>query len=333
MSVQIASKHFLSNAVKRYGAATFTTSSAQLTQQESPKPTVVVKPTPAATQEPPVIQAPRSYGMKVEDFTPQPLPRPIGMLAPPRAGQNTGVDTRSLMQKRQDLTDWDKHLARREELKTKISRPYFRDWDNIKMHDGKSFIGPIRIFKADKSLYFPNLHGVTLEKAGLERDTTPVLTGKASIVTMLSGRWAETQIDAWVNSVKNPELAEILKNNPEAQIVRCNVEENSVKAWMIKLFMSSIRRGFAEQDWDKYFIIKKGITDSIREHIGYLNSKVGYIYLVDQHCRIRWAGSGPPHPVESESLVKGLQRVIDELKTEKAELAAKKNSSRGNKKD
>ncbi|PHH54617.1 hypothetical protein CFIMG_003060RAa [Ceratocystis fimbriata CBS 114723] len=333
MPLQIAPKRLLWHAAGHIGTRTSTIASIRLVQTEAPKTDAATSAAPkATTQDAPQINAPRSYGMKVEDFTPQPLPRPIGMLAPPRSGQNTGIDPRTLMQKREDLTNWDKHLVRREELKAKISRPYFRDWDNIKMHDGKSFIGPIRVFKAEKSLFFPNLHGVTLENSGLERDTTPVLTGNASIVALLSGRWAESQIDFWINPSKNPELAEVLKSNPEAQIVRCNIEENSIKAWMIKLFMSSIRRNFAEQDWSKYFVIKKGITDEIREHIGYLNSKVGYVYIVDQHCRIRWAGSGPPHPVENESLAKGLQRVVDELKKEKLDIVAKKNASKTAKK-
>jgi ATPase complex subunit ATP10 len=63
------------------------------------------------------IEAPRSYGKRIDGaFTPQPLPRPIGMPLPPRAGENTGVDARSLRQRRDDFVNYDKHLARRREL-------------------------------------------------------------------------------------------------------------------------------------------------------------------------------------------------------------------------
>ena len=68
------------------------------------------------------IEAPRSYGKRIDgEFTPKPLPRPIGMPLPPNPGENTGLDHRTLKQRREDFVDWDKHLARRKELYDPIS--------------------------------------------------------------------------------------------------------------------------------------------------------------------------------------------------------------------
>ncbi len=64
----------------------------------------------------PLANAPRSYGRRTEEFTPTPLSRPIGMPRPPRAGENTGVDNRTLSERRADLVDYGKHLRRRQEL-------------------------------------------------------------------------------------------------------------------------------------------------------------------------------------------------------------------------
>lgn len=63
------------------------------------------------------IEAPRSYGKRVEGhFVPKPLPRPIGMPLPPKPGENTGIDARSFKQRKEDFVDYDKHLQRRKEL-------------------------------------------------------------------------------------------------------------------------------------------------------------------------------------------------------------------------
>lgn len=199
-----------------------------------------------------------------------------------------------------------------------MSRPYFRDWGNLKFHKGKSFIAPPRIFKAELSLFFPNFYGRTLIKTSkLPRDTTPTLTGKASVVTIFSSRWAEEQAKSWTSRESNPDLYRVLgENKGVAQMVHVNYEDNAAKAWLIGLFMGSLRKKFPEQDWDKYFLVRQGLTDEIREAIGLLNSKVGYTYLVDQHCRIRWAGSGPSHPDELEGLNRGLARMAEDIRNE-----------------
>lgn len=199
-----------------------------------------------------------------------------------------------------------------------MSRPYFRDWGNLKFHEGKSFIAPPRLFKAEFSLFFPNFYGQTLLKSAKEpRDTTPVLTGKASVVSVFSSQWAESQVATFVSREANPGLHEAIAGSGGlAQQVSINYEDNSAKAWLVKLFMGSLRRRMPEAEWGQYFLVQRGMTDQIRESIGLLNSKVGYTFLVDQHCRIRWAGSGTAHPDELEGLNKGITRIVEDIKKE-----------------
>lgn len=91
--------------------------------QAAPPPSKPDKPGAGASLDPrgrvdgTPIDAPRSYGRRVEGgFTPKPLPRPIGMPRPPRAGENTGIDSRTLKERRDDFVDYDKHMQRRKEL-------------------------------------------------------------------------------------------------------------------------------------------------------------------------------------------------------------------------
>ncbi|KAK0737624.1 ATP10 protein-domain-containing protein [Apiosordaria backusii] len=267
-----------------------------------PKPT----PAPVAATGPapdsPLANAPRSYGKKVREFTPTPLSRPIGMNYPPAVGQNTGIDHRTLQQRRDDFVNYERHLAKREYLKNKVSRPYFRDWVNLSLHKGKTFLSPPRLFKADLSLYFPNLYGRTLASSQ-KVDTTPLLAGHASIVTVFSGMWAENQIKTFVDPEQNPALQEVLKEGGgRAQLVQINVEEDWMKMALIKLFSWSLKKKVGKENLHRYFLVRKGITDEIRESVGLLNSKVGYTYLVDHQCRIRWAGSGSAEGVRRRGL-------------------------------
>ncbi|KAK6072544.1 ATP10 protein [Seiridium cupressi] len=271
-------------------------------------------PTPKFIPPPPLENAPRSYGNRVENFTPVPLPRPIGMPFPPEPGQNTGLDNRSIRQRRDDFVNWDRHLERREELKTQFRKPYFRDWTNLEHHKGKTFISPPRPFKGDLSLWFPNLYGTTLLKTDrLPRDTTPALQGKVTVVSLFSGQWAEGQVKSFVSVESNPELNRLLEENEgKTQHVRINVEEDGLKAFLIRIFMGGLRKSVGEANWDKYFVVRKGLSDQVKEAIGMLNSKVGYVYLVDRDCRIRWAGSGYAYDLEKTGLARGLQRLIEE---------------------
>ena len=188
------------------------------------------------------------------------------------------------------------------------------------MHKGKSFLAPPGLFKGEKALYFPNFYGQTLLKDKLHRDTTPLLEDKISVVSVFSSAWAENQAATFASQKNNPELHEIVKNSGGlAQIVRINVEENALKAMVVKLFMPGLRKKLGTENWGRYFLVRKGISDQIRDAVGLLNSKVGYTYLLDGDCRIRWAGSGPCEGEEKEGLVKGTRRLIEELRIKRKE--------------
>jgi ATPase complex subunit ATP10 len=205
----------------------------------------------------------------------------------------------------------------------KISKPYFREWSNMRLHKGKSFLAPPRLFKSDKALYFPNFHGQTLTKDKKLLDTTPVLEGKVSVVSVFSSAWAENQAATFVSEQNNPGLHQIIKSSGgSAQLIRVNIEENWLKAAIVRFFMPGLRKKLGFDNWGRYFLVVKGVTEDTRDSIGLLNSKVGYTYLLDGECRIRWAGSGRAEGDETESLVTGVRRLVEEVKTRQEKVAA-----------
>jgi len=240
------------------------------------------------------------------------------MAEAPLPGDNTGVDFRSIRQRRDDFVNFDKHLERRQQMKAQISRSYFRDFNEMKHHKGKAFIAPERAFKADNALYFPNLHGRTLE--GEETDTTRILAGRVSVVSVLSSGWAENQVATWCSEAQNPGLHTLLDkdgakgSSGKAQLVEINHEPNPLKFWILRLFSYRLKAQRLKEHWGRYFIVRKGFDEFLRESVAIINQKVGYVYILDPQCKIRWAGNAVAEESEKASMVKNLGRILEEVK-------------------
>ncbi|KAK4936126.1 Mitochondrial ATPase complex subunit atp10 [Elasticomyces elasticus] len=270
-----------------------------------------------------ISRIPIPKGERGEKFTPSVLSRPLGLQNRPLPGQNSPLDRRTLRERTQEFTSYEKALERRRVYLRSFFRPYFQEWRRVDHWKGKSFVSNERLFKREKALYFPNIWGQTLSKDGDGpdggRDLAPAITGKISIIGMQSGQWAEEQVDTFVSPTHNPTLPRIIEdNNGLVQRIDVNIQGDWIRALLVKIFSGRLRKMIPEDRWDKYFMIKlprdirRGLTDDVRDAMGFLNSQVGYVYLVDSSCKIRWAGSGHAWEGEVEGLNAAVQRLIQE---------------------
>jgi len=151
---------------------------------------------------------------------------------------------------------------------------------------------------------------------GFGRGTTEVLRGRVSVVSLVGNAWAQRQVETFVGGGVNAELRALLEEHKgSVQRVEINWETNWLKWWILKIFaVPNLRRSRTVEEQGRYFLVKRGVNDIMKEALGVLNDKGGYVYLVDGECRIRWAGSAEAEEGERKSLVEGVKKLVREAK-------------------
>lgn len=167
-------------------------------------------------------------------------------------------------------------------------------------------------------MYFPNMQGQSLKDYDDRyQDIVHVLRGKTSIVSVVSEQWAELQCNSYTNPAENPALAVQMERLKEQGLQRVflSIEESRLKAALVRLFWHHWRKLTPEHEWARTFLIQRGLTDYTRQDLYIKNSRIGYVYLVDADCKIRWAGCGDATDVERASLVDAAVRLVEPAST------------------
>lgn len=95
-----------------------------------------------------------------------------------------------------------------------------------------------------------------------------------------------------------------------------NLQENSLKAYLLKFFLSTLRATVPPHLQQTYLLSHQNM-DSVREAIGLHNKHVGYTYLVGPDGKIRWAGCGFAEQDEVHALVACTAVLLDRLSQQK----------------
>jgi len=86
-----------------------------------------------------------------------------------------------------------------------------------------------------------------------------------------------------------------------------------LKGLLVSLFASRLRRQIPAQR-QPFYLLSGQNMEYLREPLGLTNKHVGFVYLLDENLRIRWAGCGFARPEEQESLVKCTGVLLKRLK-------------------
>ena len=69
----------------------------------------------------------------------------------------------------------------------------------------------------------------------------------------------------------------------------------------MSLFLSSIARTIPKELHPTYLVSSQSV-EFVREHLGMTNKHVGYVYLVDENLKVRWAGCADAKVEETQAL-------------------------------
>lgn len=90
-------------------------------------------------------------------------------------------------------------------------------------------------------------------------------------------------------------------SHPLYQIVQVNLQENLLKSFLVNLFLKSLRRVTAKELHPTYLVSSQNM-EYVRDALGMTNSRVGYVFLIDESLKIRWGGCADATAEETRSL-------------------------------
>ncbi|KAG0169262.1 Mitochondrial ATPase complex subunit atp10 [Apophysomyces sp. BC1034] len=232
-------------------------------------------------------------------------PSVLGVRDPPVVAKDSWLQQKK--QKFKDMTDYEKafaaHAAERRHLVEEATKSYFADVHEMRQHGGKMYHASNKLIKAEKACYMPDFEGSNLSKKNIH--TTDLLHGKISLMSFVYSKSGEPH----VNSFIEPFMKRFAKNE-QAQLVEAsftptihlNVQENFLKQLLLKAFVPTIRNNLAEERKENYVLLLKDISRT-RKLLDMTNQYIGYVYLVDENCKIRWTAHGEATPEELANML------------------------------
>lgn len=83
--------------------------------------------------------------------------------------------------------------------------------------------------------------------------------------------------------------------------MQINLQENLLKSWLVSLFLSSIAKTTPKELHPTYLVSNQNV-ELFRDPLSMTNKHIGYVYLVDENVKVRWAGCADAKVEEIQAL-------------------------------
>ncbi|KAF9181253.1 Mitochondrial ATPase complex subunit atp10 [Haplosporangium sp. Z 767] len=206
-----------------------------------------------------------------------------------------------------DWTDKEKNLEKRKELLTDFQSGYFAEFSELSRTGSKLWKGTASMLNADKALYMPNIIGTSL-KTSEPTELVDVLKGKVSLVAISGTRFGEEHIETFMT----PFLKQWPAGNKSSkvQLVELNIQENPLKAGLVRMMVPFVKKTIPEERHANYILHYKSIKH-LKDPLSMQNSYLGYVFLVDSDCKIRWGAHGKGTETEIRTLLESVQKLSE----------------------
>ncbi|KAI8647947.1 ATP10 protein-domain-containing protein [Parasitella parasitica] len=209
-------------------------------------------------------------------------PTSLGVNDPPVVDHNNWLQRNK--QKLRDFVDYEKAFAAHAAELEEATRSYFADVHEMRQHGGKMYFASSQLLKPEKAGYMPNFEAQDLSRQKI--NTTEKLLGKITLMTFVYAKFGEPHVNTFIQP-----FLEKFKDHKDIQVVEVNVQENMLKQLLLKAFIPSIRKNLPIERKDNYCLILKDISRT-RKCLDMTNQYIGYSFLVDENCKIRWTAHG-----------------------------------------
>ncbi|KAG0033475.1 Mitochondrial ATPase complex subunit atp10 [Podila clonocystis] len=207
--------------------------------------------------------------------------------------------------KMHDWTNERRNLEKRKELLDDFQSGYFSEFSEINRTGAKLWKATPSMVNADKALYMPNIVGTSL-KSSEPIELVDVLRGKISLLAISGTRFGEEQIETYMKPFLNNWPA----GSSKVQLVELNIQENPLKAGLVRMMVPFVKKTIPEERHANYILHYKSIKH-LKEPLSMQNSYLGYVFLVDSNCKIRWGAHGPATEAEVRTLLDSVQRLSE----------------------